>query len=95
MDTGGGPAYTVIYVGERSNGGIREQSPMEREHGVPPNWMPYFVVPDSVDATIAKVGELGGGTMLPPMDMPQGGRIAAVHDPQRAAFALWEGPVDD
>jgi predicted enzyme related to lactoylglutathione lyase len=41
------------------------------------------------------VGELGGGTLLPPLDMPQGGRIAAVHDPHGAAFALWEGPVDD
>jgi predicted enzyme related to lactoylglutathione lyase len=95
MDTGGGPAYTVVYVGERSNGGIREQSPEEREAGIPPNWLPYFVVPDSVDATVEQVGGLGGGTLLPPLDMPQGGRIAAVHDPQRAAFALWEGPVDD
>lgn len=95
MDTGGGPAYTVVYVGERSNGGIREQSPEERVAGIPANWMPYFVVPDSVDETVARVSERGGGTLLPPMDMPQGGRIAAVHDPQRAAFALWEGPVDD
>jgi predicted enzyme related to lactoylglutathione lyase len=95
MPTGDGPAYHVVYVGERSNGGIREQSPEERGAGIPPNWLPYFVVPDSVDATVAKVGELGGGTLLPPMDMPQGGRIAAVHDSQRAAFALWEGPVDD
>ncbi len=95
MDTGDLPAYTVVYVGERSNGGIREQTPDEQSHGIPPNWMPYFVAPESVDATVAKVGELGGGTLLPPMDMPQGGRIAAVHDPQRAAFALWEGPVDD
>lgn len=95
MDTGGGPAYTVVFVGDRSNGGIREQSPEEREGGVPPNWMPYFVVPDSVDATLAKVGALGGAVLFPAMDMPQGGRIAAVGDPQGAAFALWEGPVDD
>jgi predicted enzyme related to lactoylglutathione lyase len=95
MDTGGGPAYTIVRVGERSNGGIREQAPDEQSAGIPPNWMPYFVVLDSVDATVAKVGELGGGTLLPPMDMPQRGRIAAVHDPHRAAFALWEGPVDD
>lgn len=94
MDTGGGSVYTVVSVGDRQNGGIREQSPEEREGGVPPNWMPYFVVPDSVDATLAKVGELGGATLFPPMDMPQG-RIAVVGDPQGAAFALWEGPLDD
>ena len=95
MDTGGGPAYVIVRVGDRSNGGIREQSPQEREAGVPPNWMPYFVVRDSVDSSVAKVAELGGGTLLPPMDLPNAGRIAAVHDPQGAAFALWEGPLDD
>ena len=95
MDTGDGPAYIVIYVEDRSNGGIREQSPEERSAGVPPNWLPYFVVTDSVDATVAKAGELGGGTLLPPMDMPEGGRIAALHDPHGAAFALWEGQLDD
>ena len=95
MDTGDGPAYTVVYMGERVNGGIREQSAEEREGGVPPNWIPYFVVTETVDENVAKAGELGGGTLLPPMDMPQGGRIAAVHDPQGAAFALWEGPLDD
>jgi predicted enzyme related to lactoylglutathione lyase len=85
----------VVYVGKRSNGGIREQSPQEREGGIPANWMPYFVVPDSVDATLARIGELGGGTLLAGMDMPQGGRIGAAHDAHGAAFGLWEGPVDD
>lgn len=94
MDTGGGPAYTVIKVGERSNGGIREQSPEEQRGGIPPNWMPYFAVA-SADAVIAKASELRGTVLMGPMDMPNRGRIAALADPQGAAFAIWEGPLDD
>lgn len=62
---------------------------------MPPNWMPYFVVAAWLDATVAKVDETGEDTLLLAMDTPEGGRIAAVHDPAGAAFALWEGPVDD
>jgi predicted enzyme related to lactoylglutathione lyase len=94
MDTGGGPAYTIVKVGERSNGGIREQGPQEKEGGVPPNWMPYFAV-ESADATAARAGELGANALMPPTDIPSGGRIAAIADPQGAAFAIWEGPLDD
>jgi uncharacterized protein len=95
MDTGGGPAYAIVKVGERSNGGIREQTPDEQSVGIPPNWMPYFVVLESVDATVARVTELGGGVLLPAMDLPNGGRIAAAHDPHGAAFAFLEGELDD
>jgi predicted enzyme related to lactoylglutathione lyase len=94
MDTGGGPAYSVVRLGERSNGGIREQTPAEQSAGVPPHWMPYFVVLESVDATLAKVTELGGGVLAPAMDLPTG-RFAAAHDPQGAAFAFLEGDLDD
>jgi predicted enzyme related to lactoylglutathione lyase len=94
MDTGDGPAYSVVYVGERSNGGIREQTREEVERGAPSFWLPYFVVV-SADETVAKAGDLGGGTMFGPADIPNGGRIAVLHDAQGAAFALWEGPLDD
>ena len=94
MDTGGGPGYTVISVGERSNGGIREQSPEEQQAGIPANWLPYFAI-DSADATVARTTELGGSVLLPAMDMPSGGRIAALADPQGAAFAVWAGPLDE
>jgi predicted enzyme related to lactoylglutathione lyase len=56
--------------------------------------MPYFAV-DNTDATVAKAAERGAQTMLKPMDMPNGGRIAALADPQGAVFALWAGPLDD
>jgi predicted enzyme related to lactoylglutathione lyase len=91
---GPGGAYTIIKLGERSNGGIREQSPDERGAGIPPNWLPYFVV-ESADATTAKAGERGGGVLMGPVDLPNQQRIAALRDPQGAAFAISEGPTDD
>jgi predicted enzyme related to lactoylglutathione lyase len=94
MDTGDGPAYVIVKVGERSNGGIREHSPEEREGGVPPAWIPYFAI-DSAEATAARATELGGRVLAGPMSVPNGGTIAAVMDPQGGAFGIWAGPLDD
>lgn len=92
MDTGGGPEYSVIRLDGRSNGGIRALD--EQQGGmVPSHWLPYFTVA-SCDGATARVSELGGRTLAAPMDVPQG-RIAAVGDRQGAAFAVFEGEVDD
>jgi uncharacterized protein len=87
MDTGGGPPYTVVRNGDRTNGGV-----MPTQEGEPPNWVPYFVV-ESRDDAVAKATELGGRELFQ-MDMEQG-RIAILADPQGAAFAVFEGDVDD
>jgi predicted enzyme related to lactoylglutathione lyase len=87
-----GGAYTVIRVGDKSNGGIRPQT--EQEAAIPPNWLAYFAVEDC-DASAARAGELGGTAMVPPMDVPvgEGGRIAVIADPQGAVFGLFSGPL--
>jgi predicted enzyme related to lactoylglutathione lyase len=87
MGTEGGPSYTVIKVGERSNGGV-----MDAQEGEPPNWLPYFTVV-SRDETAEKAKALGAQE-LHRMDMPQGSKIAIFSDPQGAAFAVFEGEVD-
>ena len=87
MDTQGGPRYVIVQVGKRSNGGI-----MEAQGGEPTYWMPYFVA-ESRDEGADKAVELGA-TEMARMDMPAG-KIAALTDPQGAAFALFEGEVDD
>jgi predicted enzyme related to lactoylglutathione lyase len=87
MDTGGGPRYVVLRVGDRSNGGV-----MPTQQGEPPNWMPYLVVEDR-DAAADKAKELGG-TELVRMDMPQG-QIGVFTDPQGAPFGIWAGQTDD
>src|SRR5262245_37133792 len=39
MPVDDGPAYTIIQVGDRSNGGV-----MAAQEGEPPHWIPYFAV---------------------------------------------------
>jgi uncharacterized protein len=87
MDTGGGPQYVVIKVGERTNGGV-----MDTQEGEPPNWLPYFVVDDR-DAAAEKAKELGA-TELARFDPPQG-QIAVLTDPQGAPFGIFAGQLDD
>ncbi|MEX2194677.1 MAG: VOC family protein [Thermoleophilaceae bacterium] len=86
VDTGGGPPYTLIA----GAGGINQAGMRPTQEGEPANWMPYFTV-ESTDDTIARVGE----PLFGPMDVPNGGRIAAMRDPQGAVFAVSDGEVDD
>jgi predicted enzyme related to lactoylglutathione lyase len=83
--------YVVIRNGERSNGGLRPMSPAEE--GMPPAWTPYFAAKD-VEALASAASEHGGGVLAGPTDVPAG-RFVALHDPQRAAFAVFEGSFDD
>jgi uncharacterized protein len=87
IDTGGGPAYSVIYNGERSNGGM-----MASQSSEPPAWIPYFVVED-LGAALERV-EGDGKLLAGPIPMPNG-RIAMASDPQGAVFSLWEGQLED
>jgi len=84
----GGPMrYLTIKNGQAVNGGMREKQPEE-----PPHWLVYFAA-DDVGATLAKVNELGGGTIAGPFDMA-GAKIAVARDPQGAVFALYAGPLE-
>lgn len=87
MDGDGAPAYTIVKVGERTNGGV-----MSTQEGEPPNWLPYFTV-ESRDRVAERAAELGASE-LHRMDMEQG-KIAVFADPQGAAFAVFEGEVDE
>jgi hypothetical protein len=93
MGTGDSREYNVVRVGERGNGGVRRLSPEEEQAGVAPHWVPYFAV-KSLDEAIERCGELGGDKLAGPIEMPAG-RIAALRDPQGAAFSIWEGELED
>ena len=54
---------------------------------MPSNWSVYFAV-DNCDASVDKVKSLGGTVVVPPSDIPQVGRFAAVQDPQGAFLNL-------
>jgi predicted enzyme related to lactoylglutathione lyase len=81
MEMGDGPPYTVWMLGEGGVGGGMA-SPMP---GMPSFWGTYFAVADC-DATVEKAKELGATVMNGPMDVPEVGRMAALSDPQGAAF---------
>lgn len=87
METGDGPRYVVIEVGDRQNGGV-----MDAQEGEPPNWMPYFGVESREDA-VAKTGE-GGGNVLAQMQFGTG-LVGVMSDPQGAMFGVFEGDFDD
>jgi uncharacterized protein len=78
--------YLSIRNNGRSNGGIRELG-----EG-PPHWLVYFAV-DDVEASLAKVEELGGTKHAGPIDI-QMAKIAIVGDPQGAMFALYAGQLE-
>ncbi|ANM29443.1 hypothetical protein ABI59_07375 [Acidobacteria bacterium Mor1] len=77
--------YTMFTLGEARIGGMMA---ITKEMGeVPPHWMSYVSVADC-DATAAKAKELGGGVLVPPMDVPQVGRFCMIRDPQGAALSV-------
>lgn len=86
------PGADAVYMGIRngasSNGGMREATPP----GIPPHWLVYFGV-DDLDASLRRVGELGGAVHAGPIDI-QMARIAVVADPQGAVFALYDGTME-
>jgi predicted enzyme related to lactoylglutathione lyase len=84
MQTGGGPAYTMIAAGKQPGGGMQAQ-PMK---SAPIAWLPYVEV-DSVDASLAKVVKLGGKVMLPTMDIGSNGVIGVFTDPAGAMLGIW------
>jgi uncharacterized protein len=91
IDMDGAGTYSMIRNGDRSNGGIRPQTPQEED--IPPNWLVYFAAA-SVDESAAQAKELGGNVLVPTMHVPNGA-FTVIADPQGAVFALFQGDFDD
>jgi len=88
MDMGAMGTYRVYGIGEQQLGGMMttpKGSPM------PPSWL-YYVATDNLDAALARATKKGAKVMNGPMEVPGGGRIVQLMDPQGAAFALHQGP---
>lgn len=78
-------SYTIFWQGETMVAGMMDLAGMPED--VPPHWMGYIAVAD-VDASAARVGELGGTVHLPPTDIPGVGRFCVVADPGGAVLSL-------
>ena len=77
------PGYHVIANGDENLGGITGLPEGESR----PHWIPYVTVSDA-DAIIAKAGSLGGSLLVPPSDLPDGGKFAVISDPQGGAIGV-------
>jgi hypothetical protein len=75
--------YRIFESGDTGVAGLMTAP----DESIPSHWQPYVAVED-VDATTAKAGELGGTTLMEPMDVPTVGRIALLRDPQGAVFGI-------
>lgn len=83
---GGGEGYTTLKLNGAEVGGALDQAERGVPAEVPPYWAVYFAVEDA-DAAVARAGELGGGVMLAPFEVPVG-RMALLTDPHGALFAV-------
>lgn len=88
MDMGPMGTYRVFGVGDTQLGGMMS---LPKGAPTPPMWLFYMETPD-LDAAVARATKKGATVMNGPMDVPGGGRIAQMMDPQRAAFALHQSP---
>jgi predicted enzyme related to lactoylglutathione lyase len=84
MDMGPVGTYRVFGVGDKQLGGM-----MSTPKGapLPPMWI-YYVETSDLEGAIARATKKGAKVMNGPMDVPGGGRIAQLTDPQGAVFAL-------
>ena len=89
QDMGENGVYSMILSKGAPVGAMYTQQKEELANGVPPHWNSYVTV-ENVDASAAKVKQLGGQLMMEPFDVFDLGRMVAVRDPQGAAFCLWQ-----
>jgi predicted enzyme related to lactoylglutathione lyase len=77
--------YGMVSAGERGIGG-----------GVGPSMdgasmVTFYVEVDDLQEALDKIGELGGQTVMPPMDIPGGPSIAMFSDPAGNKIGLAKG----
>ena len=76
--------YLIARVDGKDVVGLHAHS-----EGTAHGWDSYVAV-DDLDATLARIGALGGDTGEGPHDIPGSGRTAAVTDPSGARVCLWQ-----
>ena len=82
-----GGVYSMMQKNGQNVGAIMAMPP--GHDAVPAHWNSYIAV-ENVDATLNKAASLGANVAMPPMDVPQAGRMAAVQDPTGASVFFWQ-----
>jgi uncharacterized protein len=78
--------YTLWKLGDEVVGGMMPIGPDDPPE-LAPHWGVYFAVEDT-DASVAKAQELGAAVFVPPTDIPDIGRFAALGDPNGTPFSI-------
>ena len=88
--------YTLFIVGRSSIAGMMNLPEDAGKIGETPRWIGFIAV-DDVDATAARIKELGGAVYVPPTEIPDVSRFSVVADPQMAMFVVvkWLRPRHD
>lgn len=86
---GDGIYYSMARLAGQFVAAIAPQQDNERTMGVPPHWNSYITV-DDVDSVAARVEGLGGILHVPPFDVFDAGRMAAISDPTGAVVYFWQ-----
>ena len=89
LPMGDGVTYSMMQKNGKNAAAIAPMMPMQKDAGSPPTWNSYIAV-DNVDTTANKAASLGGTVVMPPMDVPEAGRMAIVQDPTGAYVSLWQ-----
>jgi len=89
MPMGPSGVYTIFRLDGRDAAAGYTLSPEQIAQHVPPHWVLYVLV-ENVDASAAKVTQLGGKTIMPPFDVFDAGRMSVIQDPTGAYFCLWQ-----
>ena len=88
LDMGPIGTYRIFGIGDKQMGGMMAVPPGTP---MPPMWI-YYAETTDLDAALARATKNRAKVMNGPMDVPGGGRIAQLMDPQGAAFALHQAP---
>jgi hypothetical protein len=83
--------YTVVNVGERSNGGIYDMTGIVPDE-VPAHWFVWFTV-DGTDEAVQRARSLGATIPREPWDT-MFGRMAVISDPQGPTFGVVTPPAN-
>ena len=88
MDMGPMGTYRIFGLGQQRLGGMMTAP---KGNPMPPAWI-YYVSTSDLDAALARAKRKGGKVINGPMEVPGGGKIAQLTDPQGAVFALHQAP---
>ena len=91
MPGASGQLYRMLKVDDKAVAGILELTPEMKAGGVPANWSTIFAVEDTEEA-LRRAGELGGETLMGPMDIPAVGVLGVIKDPVGAVFQVIAPP---